>query len=431
MQQYFQQLRTLDELDASDGVAMGEALMLKMKNEKKIAKAQKVNIAKARVDAVFANHAALSELERLHPSIKLLIAAAIKNRFLKGRDVRIKLDNLSAKEGKMIGEGLALALVTNTAPESAIDEWVHRYAALQEIERRFVWFRPMMNTLGKRILASSRKGAQWRVCSGATLSTLDSFSDTYMIFQFFRDENFVMAWGVSITIIANLALQAFIGFGQNRKMSVKYVVRELFMTALMLQPVVLAWRVATGEEKGKDLLFRPELELSLSRITELIAESLPSIILQSYAFIKAKKKSKLALTSIIISAMTISFIGTIISWDFDTLPHNRHKLPTYFGYIKNDPSSRLLTFIAMFLVTVSHILMKTLSTSLLMLVNSTWLLIVMVGEMSAYLLMKLARGDMRYWFNIPGSLGMVVSVVVRIASKLLADHTACLHMRHS
>ena len=124
-----------------------------------------------------------------------------------------------------------------------------------------------------------------------------------------------MAKSIIATICVNMLIQLFVTFAQNRKMGVKRLVRELLVTASMLQPAVLAFRVAAGKEKDIDSTISPEVEMVGSRIVDVVAESLPASILQIYAYVRAEKKSKIALVSILISAMTTSFVGTSISCD--------------------------------------------------------------------------------------------------------------------
>ena len=149
-----------------------------------------------------------------------------------------------------------------------------------------------------------------------------------------------------------------------------------------------------------------------------------------YAYMRARNKSKVALASIIISAMTTGFVGTSLSWDRDADPNHRRNNPAFYGYIQNDPTSRMFTFLTMFAITVCHILMKTMATALLMIVNSTWLLMFMIGDMSLFMLMKIARGELRYWLNLSGALGWFASCLIRVFVKQLVDFTCCFHFRH-
>ena len=163
---------------------------------------------------------------------------------------------------------------------------------------------------------------------------------------------------------------------------------EMLATFLFLQPAVLAYRVAMGGEQDKGSSVSPQVELLLSRGADIVAESLPSGTLQIYALLISKQRSKVALASIVISAMTTGFVGTSVAWDRDTDPHNRKVKPSFYGYIKNDPTSRTLTFLVMFSVVTSHVLMRTLATALLLLVDKWWLLFFMIGEMSIFMIFK-------------------------------------------
>jgi len=52
------------------------------------------------------------------------------------------------------------------------------------------------------------------------------------------------------------------------------------------------------------------------------------------------------------------------------------------------------------------------------------------GEMMLYLIWKLARGDFLYFIPIEGWAGVLVSMIARVVSKIIADFSGCLHFRH-
>ena len=428
-QQYFLKLRKLRDLDAKDGLSLGTSFTLQSKAEKK--RPQGVSFAEVRVDELFENHLGLKELARLHPSVQGMLTAVVRNKVWKSKGVFTKLDNLSRKEGQHIGGGLALALITNTAPESAVDEWVYRYPALIELDDRFAWFRPMMNVMGKKVFETSNTGAKYRAFSGASLSMMDLASDGYMFWTYFQDGSYGFAKGIIATMATNTLVQLIIVYGQNRKMGKKVLLWECFTTILCVQPAVLAWRVATGAAKDANHLFDTEIEIGCSRIGEIVCKSLPSGIMQTYAFFLAKERSKAAAASLVISAMTTGFVGTVVSWDFDTSPSKRKVAPDFYGYIRNDPTSRTFTFLAMFMVTCSHVLMKTIAASLVMCVNGTWLVIYLGGDVLVFLLLKIIRGDFRYWLNLPNKVSLLASSVTRVLTKVLTDFTLVMQMRHS
>jgi len=48
---------------------------------------------------------------------------------------------VSPREGRAIGAALALAIAINLTVEAGIDEWVLKFRALREIDKKEAWFR--------------------------------------------------------------------------------------------------------------------------------------------------------------------------------------------------------------------------------------------------------------------------------------------------
>ena len=54
--------------------------------------------------------------------------------------------------------------------------------------------------------------------------------------------------------------------------------------------------------------------------------------------------------------------------------------------------------------------MKTIAASLVMCVRGTWLMFYLGFDLLVFLLIKVIRGDVRYWFiNLPNKLSLLVS----------------------
>ena len=53
------------------------------------------------------------------------------------------------------GAGFCMILVTNTATETAVDEFCLNYPALSEMSVQYVWFRPMMNVVAQRLMKTA------------------------------------------------------------------------------------------------------------------------------------------------------------------------------------------------------------------------------------------------------------------------------------
>ena len=144
-----------------------------------------------------------------------------------------------------------------------------------------------------------------------------------------------------------------------------------------------------------------------------------SPFLQTYALLESDRVSKSAVFSIFTSAAAIAFASTTISVDFDIDPSKRLHAPDFYGYMPDE--NRLLVFLLMCFMTISHVLMKILACSVLLRLSDIWFFLYMAGDMSLHLLFKLVRGDLRYWIRIDSMVGWVVSVLVRIGVKAITD----------
>ncbi|GMI56889.1 hypothetical protein TeGR_g4895, partial [Tetraparma gracilis] len=126
----------------------------------------------------------LKEVGEKHEWFKVLLAKVVANKLRPAGDSKAKLCNMSAKEANVIGGALALCIAANLTAPAAVDEWMLRYPAMGELEREYVWFRPMMDTVAQRLLESVSWGLKMRLCTGAGLSTMDLLSDMYMIYTY-------------------------------------------------------------------------------------------------------------------------------------------------------------------------------------------------------------------------------------------------------
>jgi hypothetical protein len=79
--------------------------------------------------------------------------------------------------------------------------------------------------------------------------------------------------------------------------------------------------------------------------------------------------SKAALGSIIVSACTTGFTAATISFDFDVSPVNRHNDPTFYGYIPDSAGRRTAIFFCMIMNGALLLLLRSLSTALLAMVD--------------------------------------------------------------
>jgi len=139
IQEYFQELRGLEEWDADDARAVGQVMCIKTNAEKHPEKGESKK--GARVRELFMKQKALKEIGCKYEFFQSMITRVVENKLRTADDVKSKLCSVSLKEGRKIGAGLALAMASNLTAEAGVDEWIGRYRSLGELDRTEAWFR--------------------------------------------------------------------------------------------------------------------------------------------------------------------------------------------------------------------------------------------------------------------------------------------------
>ncbi|GMI41293.1 hypothetical protein TeGR_g7447 [Tetraparma gracilis] len=289
-------------------------------------------------------------------------------------DSSAKLCNMSEKEAKVIGGALASCIAANLTAPAAVDEWILRYPAMGELEREYVWYRPMMDTIAQRLLESVSWGLKMRLYTGAGLSTMDLLSDVFMIYTYATTEQQGTAQSLAIMVGLCLLGQLFLVWVQTHKGPRRVMLKEMLIVLSGMKPGIDAKRVADGNERNEHATVNPDIELTATRIFELICESIPGSVLQLTALVREASKadgeiSKAALASIIVSACTTGFTAATISFDFDVGPQRRRDEPDFYGYIPDSAGRRTAIFFCMIMNGALLLLLRSVSTALLVVVD--------------------------------------------------------------
>ncbi|GMI28241.1 hypothetical protein TeGR_g4461, partial [Tetraparma gracilis] len=156
-----------------------------------------LKVGMARLELFTKSTAEVKKAKSLTPTVKNEIAykegdplgwgrsetlKVVANKLRPAGDSKVKLCNMTVKQANVIGGALASCIAANLTAPAAVDEWILRYPAMGEMEREYVWFRPMMDSVAQRLLESVSWGLKMRLYTGAGLSTLDLITDLYMIY---------------------------------------------------------------------------------------------------------------------------------------------------------------------------------------------------------------------------------------------------------
>jgi hypothetical protein len=208
-----------------------------------------------------------------------------------------------------------------------------------------------------------------------------------------------------------------------------FMLRECLYVVTFVKPGVEAKRVASGEEPVPGAAFGPSAEMAYSKAAELFTEAAPGMVIQSIGFLTSKKKSNAALLSLVISAGSAALASTAVTYDVDTNPNNRKIFPSLHGIVPD--TGRGLAFGVMFSLSALQVLTKGISVALLVVTSKTWLVYYLGGDMLLYLLIKLIRQDFIEYVATPLSVAVPLSVVMRVAGKVVGDFTGMPFMRVS
>jgi len=390
------------------------------------------------VQRIFSNHSAyLSPLELSCPKIQIILGYLLTNSSnrpqssmsVSSGSEAARLRNLTDDEATKIGKSFRKHLLANKEFEGAVEAYRLDNPILQPAFDNFPALIPILVAISKRLLAASLGGLAKRVALGAFLSIGDLVTDTTVIVSYFEEGRVDQAYALMSMVMMSLFCQFLLVLGQNSKKSRREILRELFFVVTFLKPAVDAYRVATGHE-DEQLSVSPLQEMGFSKSTELACESIPGNVLQIYVFITSPTRSTLHLVSILISTLTTAFASTSMSFDMDTSPEHRKKIPDFYGFLGNTNFERTTTFLVMILLAGLHNLSKSIAVALLLVVSGKTTLLVLAGEMIAYHLARLLRRDYTLFPpGVEGAFKIMCAFLSHVVFKTIVDFTGMIHYR--
>ena len=238
---------------------------------------------------------------------------------------------LSASEAATVGSGFDAIVRKSANRQDAVTVFLQAYPAIGTMVRRHVWFRPMLETVAQRRMASSSLGLKLRLTIGAVLSTADMLSDIINIAGLFLAGQTVGAYAMLAMISASLALQILVVVVQNSHRGKRVVAREVLLVLSLLKAGIDAIRVARGDEHIAGCPVDPLTELMVSKCVELVCESIPGALLQMLLLLMYNHWTTAAILSILISCLSTAFTATIVAYDNDTNVAKRKESPAFYG----------------------------------------------------------------------------------------------------
>ena len=347
-----------------------------------------------------------------------------------GPAVNLALASLSTRFELDCLQGLSNNDVIYFAASSPRCRWVLQHKALQDLEGKYPWIRPLFNRVAIILSASAGWGVKFRVYFAAMLSTLDLFSDVYITYSFHRDQRyhyFSLSLG---QLCVSMFFHLLLTWVQNKSRSSKEIVWEILPVLTGLKPAVNAFRVATCAKQKKGQLLDFKMESTAGKCAEMFSEAIPGTIIQLSAIMSQGTFSSAAATSLTISALTTGFTSATLSYDWDNDPVKRAENPNFYGYVPNSSNKRTIVFTCLFLISAGMLLCKATVLILFGLIDANYAYLYLFGDMALYILYKVLRNDFMYWLQVYGPFGAMISTICRVIVKVITDFTSNVHFRH-
>jgi hypothetical protein len=301
---------------------------------------------------------------------------------------------LTAADATAIGIGFGRIIFMSATHVEAVHELLQKYPALGTMSQQHCWFRPMLETIAKRRMASSPLGLKLRLGIGAGFSVGSMASDITSIVGMLRQGYVLGAYGMIGLISMSLAMQLLVCIVVSKHRGWTAVAWEAIFVLSLAKPGVDAMRVASGAERVAGAPIDPFAEMIIGKVLEIAFRAAPGTALHAYAVLSGHSTTA-AVVSVGLSCAAIGFSSSMMAFDLDTNPAYRKKEPEFYGFIPTDQP--LLVFAELLTLHTAHAMLKTGTLVLLARTNWHWLLAYVVADHCTFILYKVARGDLTYF----------------------------------
>ncbi|GMI19409.1 hypothetical protein TeGR_g8828, partial [Tetraparma gracilis] len=196
-----------DSFDDGDGTVLGQLLFLKLHPHRK----NRDLLHEELFDMIRMTNV-LRSAQAKYRFIDEFLFHIIRNKMKMGASqtsfvVKTHLVALTASEAGRIARSFPMVMMANATAAAALDEFIMTYEALRELDREYVWFRPMLTAIATELMSAVAWGVKFRAYLGAGVSVADGLSDGYMIKTFYDMGDMANAKGLLAMVGANLAGQ--------------------------------------------------------------------------------------------------------------------------------------------------------------------------------------------------------------------------------
>ncbi|GMH87346.1 hypothetical protein TrST_g11871 [Triparma strigata] len=168
--------------------------------------------------------------------------------------------------------------------------------------------------------------------AGAGLSFSDLLCDLVMIREYTKSGHQQYANATIAAVAVSLALQLLVVMITNAKMNTRRKLVEVLYVLTFVKPGVDVYRVTRGQKAKAGSRSNPFNEMMYIRTIELFAECIPSVLIQTIAFVDGSERAAAANLSLASSILTAAYIATSISIEKDANASSRRADQTSTGF---------------------------------------------------------------------------------------------------
>ena len=190
----------------------------------------------------------------------------------------------------------------------------------------------MVGGVAQEILARVSWGLMFRAYFGAGISFMDLASDSYRVRAFFKTGRSGAGYALVGMVGGNLVFQLLFVIAQTAGLT-KNKWRTMFIEILSVvsftKPGWDAYRLASGAEQQLGALLDPLVEAMATKMSEMVFEGVPGLVIQLVAFMQAEDKTTSAVISLLISLGSTAMTSTVLFYDVETHPGTRKRNPKW------------------------------------------------------------------------------------------------------
>ena len=438
MHMCFQRYLPLDVLNQQDGTVMGKILTTNSSGLRN-ARERRKKLLKSKLGKFFRQFESMKKLKAENKWFEAMLEAVILGATGEGDTSRhnelslSRVELLREADGYTLGSSFLHYLSRSANEDGAVDSWLDKHPALVQFHHQHHFFIPMMKEIGKALMHSKTWRKLFLSVSAGLLSMFDVGSDIYTIAYYrnnlgdYRVAEMMTAF-VSLSLVLQMAIAVMIHHKDKRMM-----LKEMFGVLTCTKTGLHFWKVLTNAKVEGHEMVPVVSEMMMSMLSEVLAESIPMAVVQVYEILQADKDVLdpiiiVALfASLAIAADTVSYLTYAKDIDHESRRTGR----LFYGFIPLRGLRIVVVYVAMHVLSFCQLTAKSITIGILAHLGGKPLAIaVLGGEVGIYLLYKVLRKDFRYFLPLPLGTSIAVSLLMRVAVKLITDFTGMLHARH-